>query len=498
MAAALKLGFTPFTRRRGVLIVFCGENLKFGSVGRRVAAELGETLRRAAAADRFTGKAGSSLDVMAPPGLDVPRVVVIGTGKQTAPTSRDLIKLGGIATDKLPKTASAATIVAELASRALKPDQVANLALGARLRAYTFDRYKTKRKEDDEQRPKSIELSFACSNPASAEKAWKGRGAVADGIVLARDLINEPANVLYPGEFARRTSALSKLGIVAEVLDVAAMRKLGMGALLGVGQGAAHEAKLVVMRWNGGKRGVAPIAFIGKGVCFDSGGLSIKPAQGMEDMKGDMAGAACVVGLMHALAARRAKVNVVGAIGLVENMPDGKAQRPGDIVTTMSGQTIEIINTDAEGRLVLADVLHYVKKRFKPKLMVNLATLTGAIVVALGHEYAGLFSNDDKLAELLIQAGEATGERVWRMPLAAEYDKMIDSKFADMKNTGGRSGGAITAAQLLQRFVDKTPWAHLDIAGTGLGSPQSDINKSWASGWGVQLLERLVEDHYER
>src|SRR6516164_6245581 len=239
MAAALKLGFTPFTRRRGVLIVFCGENLKFGSVGRRVAAELGETLRRAAAADRFTGKAGSSLGVMAPPRLDVPRVVVIGTGKQTAPTSRDLIKLGGIPTGKLPKTASAATVVAELASRALKPDQVANLALGARLRAYTFDRYKTKRKEDDEQRPKSIELSFACSNPASAEKAWKGRGAVADGIVL-------------------------------EVVDVAGMRKLGMGALLGVGQGAAHEAKLVVMRWNGGKRGVAPIAFIGKGVCFDS------------------------------------------------------------------------------------------------------------------------------------------------------------------------------------------------------------------------------------
>jgi leucyl aminopeptidase len=276
------------------------------------------------------------------------------------------------------------------------------------------------------------------------------------------------------------------------------MRKLGMGALLGVGQGAAHEPKLVVMRWNGGKRGAAPIAFIGKGVCFDSGGLSIKPAQSMEDMKGDMAGAATVVGLMHALAARKAKVNVVGAIGLVENMLDGKAQRPGDIVKTMAGQTIEIINTDAEGRLVLADVLHYVNKRFMPKFMINLATLTGAIIVALGQEYAGLFANDDKLAERLSNAGEATGERVWRMPLGAEYDKMIDSKFADMKNTGGRSAGAITAAQLLQRFVTKTPWAHLDIAGTGMGSPQSDINRSWASGWGVRLLERLVEDHYER
>jgi leucyl aminopeptidase len=252
------------------------------------------------------------------------------------------------------------------------------------------------------------------------------------------------------------------------------------------------------MRWMNGPKSQKPVALIGKGVCFDTGGISIKPAQGMEDMKGDMAGAACVVGLMHTLAARKAKVNAVGAIGLVENMPDGKAQRPGDIVKTMSGQTIEIINTDAEGRLVLADVLHYVNKRFKPKIMINLATLTGAIIVALGQEYAGLFSNDDKLAERLIKAGEATGERVWRMPLGTEYDKMIDSKFADMKNTGGRWGGAITAAQLLQRFVDKTPWAHLDIAGTGMGSPHSDINRSWGSGWGVRLLQRLVEDHYER
>jgi leucyl aminopeptidase len=270
-----------------------------------------------------------------------------------------------------------------------------------------------------------------------------------------------------------------------------------MGALLGVGQGSMHESKLVVMRWNGGKRGTPPLAFIGKGVCFDSGGISIKPAAGMEDMKGDMAGAACVVGLMHALAVRKAKVNAVGAIGLVENMPDGKAQRPGDIVKTMSGQTIEIINTDAEGRLVLADVLHYVNKRFKPKFMINLATLTGAIIVALGQEYAGLFANDDKLADRLSKAGEASGERVWRMPLGPEYDKIIDSKFADMKNSGGRGAGSITAAQLLQRFVDKTPWAHLDIAGTALGSPQTDINKSWSSGWGVRLLDRLVEDYYE-
>jgi leucyl aminopeptidase len=276
------------------------------------------------------------------------------------------------------------------------------------------------------------------------------------------------------------------------------MKKLGMNALLGVGQGSAHDSRLVVMRWNGGKKNAAPVAFIGKGVCFDTGGISIKPAAGMEDMKGDMAGAACVVGLMHALAGRKAKVNAIGAIGLVENMPDGKAQRPGDIVTSMAGQTIEIINTDAEGRLVLADVLHYVNTRFKPQFMVDLATLTGAIMVALGQEYAGLFCNDDELAERLARAGEATGERVWRMPLGPEYDKMIDSKFADMKNTGGRHGGAITAAQLLQRFVGKTPWAHLDIAGTALSSPQTEINRSWSSGWGVRLLDRLVEEDYER
>src|ERR1700729_2290403 len=496
MTDAPKLGFTPFTRLRGVLVVFCGENLKFGSATQRALAPVGDLVRRAAAADRFTGKNGATLDIAVPAGLKLPRLIVVGTGKDGALKRKDVVKLGGIAMGKVPAVAAEATIFAEFASGALKGDQVADLALGARLRAYTFDRYKTKRKDDD--RPKKVEVDFACGNPAAAEKAWANAGGLADGVVIARDLVNEPANVLYPAEFARRTSALSKLGVNVEVLDVAAMKKLGMGALLGVGQGSVHDSRLVVMRWNGGKRGTDPVAFIGKGVCFDTGGISIKPAAGMEDMKGDMAGAACVVGLMHALAARKAKVNVVGVIGLVENMPDGKAQRPGDIVTSMSGQTIEIINTDAEGRLVLADVLHYVNKRFKPKFMINLATLTGAIIVALGQEYAGMFCNDDKLAERLTKAGETVGERVWRMPLGPEYDKMIDSKFADVKNSGGRFAGSITAAQFLQRFVNKTPWAHLDIAGTALGSPQTDINKSWSSGWGVRLLDRLVEDYYEQ
>jgi leucyl aminopeptidase len=386
----------------------------------------------------------------------------------------------------------------DLPGAALKPERVADIALGMQLRAYSFERYKTRRKENDDEQPAKIDVTLATRSPGAAKKAFAVRSAIAEGVMLARDLVNEPANVLFPEEFARRAGKLKKLGVAVEVLDPSQMKKLGMNALLGVGQGSQHESRTVIMRWEGGKRGAAPIALVGKGVCFDTGGISIKPASGMEDMKGDMAGAACVVGLMHALASRKAKVNAIGAIGLVENMPGSAAQRPGDIVTTMSGQTIEIINTDAEGRLVLSDVLHYVNTRFKPKLIIDLATLTGAVVVALGQEYAGLFSNDDKLAERLVQAGQNTGERVWRLPLGPEYDKMIDSKFADMKNTGGRHGGAITAAQLLQRFVEKTPWAHLDIAGTAMGSPQTDINRSWASGFGVRLLNELVAEHYEK
>jgi leucyl aminopeptidase len=274
------------------------------------------------------------------------------------------------------------------------------------------------------------------------------------------------------------------------------LEKIGMRALLGVGQGSRKESHVAIMRWNGAKN-ATPVAFIGKGVCFDTGGISIKPAGGMEDMKADMAGAACVTGLMHALAARKAKVNAVGVIGLVENMPDGNAQRPGDIVTSLSGQTIEIINTDAEGRLVLADLLWYVQDRFKPAFMIDLATLTGACVVALGKEHAGLFSNNDELSERLSKAGQATGERVWRMPLLPEYDKIIDSRFADVKNSAGRDAGAITAAQFLQRFVNGAAWAHLDIAGVAMGSPKTEISQGWNSGYGVRLLNRLVEDHYE-
>jgi len=493
-----KLEFAKFVApARGVLVVFCDEDLKLGPETRRILGGAAELVTRAAATERFKGKLGSSLELVAPGGLRAGRLVVLGCGKVRDIQAKDFTRLGGLAQGKVPATAGEITIVAELPTGAMKPDEAADVALGARLRAYSFDRYKT-RKKDEEARPNVTKVTVGVGNVPATRRAWERRAAVADGVVMARDLVNEPANVLFPEEFARRATALRKLGVAVEVLDVKAMQKLGMGALLGVGQGSAHESRLVVMRWNGGARGEKPVAFIGKGVCFDTGGISIKPAASMEDMKGDMAGAACVVGLMRALAARKAKANVVGAIGLVENMPGGKAQRPGDIVKSMSGQTIEIINTDAEGRLVLADVLHYVADRFAPKFMVDLATLTGAIIISLGQEFAGLFSNDDKLADRLTRAGEDTGERVWRMPLGPEYDKMIDSKFADMKNTGGRHGGSITAAQFLQRFVGKTPWAHLDIAGTAMGSPQTDINRSWSSGWGVRLLDHLVEEHYER
>ena len=497
MAEGRKFSFVPIAAPSdGVLVVFADEKLRFGPKTQALLGSAAELVARAAKADRFTGKSGSALDLVAPAGLKAARLVVIGTGKSADRKPQDLVKLGGIAMGRIPATAPEALVVLDLADGALAPDAAADVALGATLRAYSFDRYKTKRKEGDEG-PSKTRIALGVADVAAARRAWTGRQAVADGVLLARDLVNEPPNVLFPIEFARRAGQLRKLGVGIEILDVKAMTKLGMGALLGVGQGSRQDSRIVVMRWNGGRKGTPPVAFIGKGVCFDTGGISIKPAAGMEDMKGDMAGAACVVGLMHALAARKAKVNAIGAIGLVENMPDGNAQRPGDIVRSMSGQTIEIINTDAEGRLVLADVCHYVNTKYKPKFMVDLATLTGAIMVALGQEHAGLFSNDDKLSERLTQAGLDTGERVWRLPLGPEYDKMIDSKFADMKNTGGRFGGSITAAQFIQRFVGKTPWAHLDIAGTGFASPSSDINKSWGSGWGVRLLDRLVAEHYE-
>lgn len=498
MSNSLKIGFSSFEEAFNPVLVFLvGKDGAFGdALTRRLGKAVQARLQAVMSAEAFTGKSGSSLSLPAESGLgDKPiHVILVGAAEKEA-AATDFIKLGGQIVAKLPKGRNA-TIFASLPGDALDSGAAADMALGMRMGAYRFDRYQTKKGDDADAKLGAITLLV--ENPTSVRKEAKTRDAIYGGVELARELVNEPPNVLTPAEFAKRAAALEKLGVEIEILDEKALKKLGMRALLGVGQGSEQESHVVVMKWLGAKdEKAAPVALVGKGVVFDTGGISIKPAEGMEDMKGDMAGAAAVVGAMHALAARKAKANVIGVIGLVENMPDGKAQRPGDIVTSMSGQTIEIINTDAEGRLVLADVLWYTKTKYNPKVMVNCATLTGAIIIALGSEHAGLFSNNDELAANITKAGLATGEKVWRMPLSAEYDKIIDSKFADVKNSGGRKGGSITAAQFLQRFVDGCPWAHIDLAGTAMGSPVTDISKGWASGYGVRLFDRLVADNYE-
>ena len=489
-------GLDPAGAETVVLLV--EPELAMGGQARSLDKKSGGQLLRAAKSAAFTGKRKSVVEVLGPAGVDHARILMLGRGPAAGASSQDLIDLGGQIMGQLQSRKSAsATIVAESASGSLDAHEAADLALGLLLRGYTFDRYKTKREEGDHT-PARTEITIAVKSPDAATEQFHRRRALAEGVTIARDLVNEPANVLGPVEFAERASRVADQGVEVEVLDAAAMDALKMHALLGVAQGSVRPARMVVMQWLGAEnRRTRPIAFIGKGVVFDTGGISMKPAKGMEDMKGDMAGAACVTGLMHALAARKAPVNALGVIGLVENMPDGNAQRPGDIVRSMSGQTIEVINTDAEGRLVLADVLWYVQERFKPKMMVNLATLTGAIMVALGKEYAGLFSNNDRLAGWLEEAGQATGEKLWRMPMDPAYDKDIDSKNADMKNVGSAFGGACTAAAFIKRFVGDVPWAHLDIAGTAMGSNRSDTNDGWSSGFGVRLLDRLVQDHYE-
>jgi leucyl aminopeptidase len=508
----------PGRKPAGTLIVLAGEDLQLGPQARGLA--VGALIARAAAAASFKGKAMTTLDLYAPAETDLDRLVVLGCGKMGDVKEQDWLRLGGAAMGAVGRGKSATVLLERPDGRKLGAEVAAEFALGVMLRSYAFDKYK-KDKPDDANGKGPGEVTISLAEPAEARRAFAAGQAAADGVALARDLVNEPPNMLGPVEFAARAEELKALGVEVEILTEVEMRDLAMGALLGVAQGSVRPPRLVVMRWNGdpkkgrggpkgrdkrrggpqarqGLEDDRPVAFVGKGVVFDTGGISIKPAAGMEDMKGDMAGAAAVTGLMHALAARKARVNAVGVIGLVENMPDGAAQRPGDIVTAMSGKTIEVINTDAEGRLVLADAVHYTENRFKPRIIIDLATLTGAIIVSLGHLIAGLFSTDDDLAGALVAAGEATGERVWRMPLGPDYDKLIDSKFADVKNIGGRNAGAITGAQFIKRFVKETPWAHLDIAGTAMDSPQTEVNRSWSSGFGVRLLDRLVRDKYER
>jgi leucyl aminopeptidase len=443
-----------------------------------------------AAAGRFTGAKGQTLDIVAPQGTDAARLLLVGAGKAEA--------FDDIAAEHAAAAAYNALKTSGLEILRIEtPGAPARAALGLRLASYRFDKYRTK--EPADKKPSITHAQVVAADADAARDAFAPLAGLADGISFTRDLVSEPANILYPVEFARRVKELERLGLEVEILGEAEMAKLGMGSLLGVGQGSVRESQLAIIRWNGADDKTAqPIAFIGKGVCFDTGGISIKPADGMEDMKWDMGGAGAVAGLMYALAARKAKANVVGILGLVENMPDGNAQRPGDVVTSMSGQTIEVINTDAEGRLVLADAVWYCQDRFKPKFMIDLATLTGAIIISLGQDYAGLFSNDDGLAGELLDAASKEGEGLWRMPLPEQYNKQIDSMIADIKNIGGRPGGSITAALFIQKFVNGVPWAHLDIAGVAWKKPSSiPTLPEGATGYGVRLLNRLVAERYE-
>jgi leucyl aminopeptidase len=492
--------------QEGVAVILAEDGPKLTRAAKDLDKAAKGLLSRAASISGFKGKKETLVDLLAPAGLKFSRLVLTGAGKISDYSAEDWLNLGGTVRGLLTgKEGPTAHIMLDGAGKGIAADDVVNFALGAALRGYKFNKYKSKSRKKNgaaaENNDKALKkIVIHCADPREATKLYGASRAVAKGVGLARDLVNEPANVLGPAEFASRAKTLTKVGIEVSVLTPKTLQRLGMNALLAVGQGSARPSHVVVVRWNGaGAKGGDPIVFVGKGVTFDTGGISLKPAAGMEDMKGDMAGAACVIGLMHELAERKAKVNAVGIIGLVENMPSGSAQRPGDIVTAMSGLTIEVLNTDAEGRMVLADCLWYAQNRFKPKALINLATLTGAVMVALGKEHAGLFSNNNELASWLINAGNATGEKLWRLPLGPKYDKMIDSKVADIKNTGGKWGGSISAAQFLQRFVKEgTPWAHLDIAGTAMSSVDSEINRSWGSGFGVRLLDQLVRDHYER
>ena len=496
----MKIAFSkPSHPTAGALVVAVAEGGQLPPAAQALDAATQGGLGRAIAAGRFEGKANQTLTLLAPAGLEVSRLLLVGIGKAKSFDALAAQALGGNAVAALLTAgdAEAAVIVETVPGVPLDAAEIAaHAAYGARRRAYRFDKYRTKEKKED--KPTLKKLSFQVEPPAEAKAAYARLEAVAEAIDFTRDLVTEPANVITPETLAEQAKTLAALGVEVEVLDEKAMRKLGMGALLGVGQGSEHESRLVVMRWQGAADPkAAPVAFIGKGVTFDSGGISIKPSAGMEEMKWDMAGAATVIGTLRALAGRKARVNAVGVVGLVENMPSGSAQRPGDVVTSMSGQTIEVINTDAEGRLVLADALWYTQDRFKPKFMVDLATLTGAIIISLGHEYAGLFASDDRLAERLTAAGKAVGEPLWRLPLGEAYDKQIKSDIADMKNVGGREGGSITAAQFLKRFTNEVAWAHLDIAGTAWSKKDTATCPKGATAFGLALLDRLVADHYE-
>ena len=462
-----------------------------GSLGSAQSAVAGALDRQ-----RFEGDAASTAEQFIDDGGTLRRVVVVGTGGGSSPQEA-AEKLGGTAVSRLLTSGETKGVI-DLSGLGFDADSAARVGLAAALRAWRYDRYRTKLK--DKQKPTLDEVVIVGGGDGAAQRYEQRWAPVYEGVSLTRELVTEPANIIYPETFVERVRAsLEGTGVEIEVLDRAAMEKLGMGALLGVAQGSVREGRLLVLRWNGGGQGAQPVAFVGKGVTFDTGGISIKPAAGMEAMKWDMGGAGAVAGAMKAIALRKAKANIVGICGLVENMPGGNAQRPGDVVTTMSGQTVEVINTDAEGRLVLADAVTYVQRNYNPSTIVDLATLTGAILISLGHEWAGLFSNNDELAAQLQHVGEDSGDRLWRMPLGEPFDRLIDSPIADMKNVGPREGGSITAAQFIQRFIENgVRWAHVDMAGKAWSDKPGTTYDKGATGFGVRLLDEYVADVLER
>lgn len=499
----MKIAFAkPDQASSGTFVVAVTEERKLTPSAAALDKKTSGILTRAMASSRFRGRKSELLEILAPKGVPISRIVLVGLGKPEQIDAQRMQEVGGNLVATLNRSGeSVATMqVDNLAGAPIHaPEMAAHVAFGARLRAYRFDKYRTREKE--ENKPTLKALSLMVTDFAAARKHFAPLDRIADAIYVTRDLVSEPPNVIYPESLAERCKRLAAFGVKVEVLDEKHLAKLGMGALLGVGQGSAHPPRVVMMRWDGAPKAKdkRPLAFCGKGVTFDTGGISLKPAAGMEDMKWDMAGAAAVIGLIEALAARRARVNAIGVVGLVENMPSGAAQRPSDIVKSGSGRTIEVLNTDAEGRLVLSDVLWLAQDRFKPRLVVDLATLTGAVIVALGHEFAGLFSNNEELAQHLLAASKSVNEPLWRLPLAEAFDRDIDSDAADVKNiASNRAAGSSIGAQFLARFVNSDmPWAHLDIAGVAWAKKDGAIAPKGATAFGVRLLDRFVADHYE-
>ncbi len=491
----MQISFQTEIKTTGTLVLGVFEDKILTKAAQHLGSQINGTILKAINASTFKGKKDEVLSFFAPHGVEYSQIILIGLGKPEKLTPLAFQEIGAkimVALSKCQDSHACINITDEKISDLA--ESVAFMAAGADIRSWKFDQYKTKKKDEVSLK----ELIFITANVAHTEKCFETLKAINEGMALTRHVVSEPPNVIYPESMAEIAKGLKKLGVKVEILDEKHMKKLGMNALLGVGQGSIRESQLIVLQWMNGPKDQTPIAIVGKGVTFDTGGISIKPSNGMEDMKYDMAGSGVVLGLLKSLALRKAKVNVVGVMGMVENMPSGSAQRPSDVVTSMSGQTIEILNTDAEGRLVLADALWYTQNRFKPQAMIDLATLTGAINVALGWEYAGLFSNNDNLSEKLTKAGESTGEKLWRLPMGESYDKDIDSDIADVKNTGsGRGAGSITAAQFLQRFVSNVPWAHLDIASMAWEKKDKPLIAKGASGFGVRLLNEFLMKHYE-